>query len=156
MVAIVWVSHRTSITLAHKNLMPKGPVGNLLHIAAFGCLAYFLSRALDQGGESAGLGSPTGRAAFLIAALFGLSDEVHQFFVPGRLCSLFDAFLDAAGAAFALVLPWLPGGARPKSALSAGVVIAIAIAAALMTGYWRPPADDALERALFALGFSRS
>jgi hypothetical protein len=156
MVAIVLVSSRSSITIGRRNLMPKGPVGNLLHIAAFACLGYFLSRALDPRGASAGLAARAGKGALLIAALFGVSDEIHQFFVPGRLCSLFDVFLDAAGATFALVLPRLAGGPRRRSVLPAAGLLTIAIAVALTTGYWRPPGDDAIESALSALGFSRS
>ena len=93
--------------------------------------------------------------ALLFTALFGIADEIHQYFVPGRLCSLFDALLDTCGAAFVLVLPWVSGGSRPKSPAPAVVLIAAAVVIALITGYWRPPADDAIERALAALGFDR-
>jgi VanZ family protein len=45
--------------------------------------------------------------AFLIAVLYGLSDEFHQSFVPGRDPSLSDWALDALGAATALaVIAW--------------------------------------------------
>ncbi|MDR1908536.1 MAG: VanZ family protein [Spirochaetaceae bacterium] len=36
---------------------------------------------------------------FLLAAAYGIIDEVHQSFVPGRNCSLRDWFADVAGAA---------------------------------------------------------
>ncbi|ODS42241.1 MAG: hypothetical protein MSIBF_02580 [Candidatus Altiarchaeales archaeon IMC4] len=36
--------------------------------------------------------------AVLIAALYGISDEVHQFFVPGRCMSIYDVLADWAGA----------------------------------------------------------
>lgn len=44
--------------------------------------------------------------AFLIAAVYAVSDEFHQSFVPGRDPSALDLLLDAAGAAFALWLVW--------------------------------------------------
>jgi len=34
---------------------------------------------------------------FLFTALYGLSDEAHQLFVPGRSATFLDLFVDAAG-----------------------------------------------------------
>ena len=46
--------------------------------------------------------------AFICVALYGLSDELHQLFVPGREFSLFDLLADAVGAAFGiLIAAWL-------------------------------------------------
>jgi VanZ family protein len=36
-------------------------------------------------------------AAQPLKELFGISDEVHQFFIPGRTASAFDLGLDVAG-----------------------------------------------------------
>ncbi len=42
----------------------------------------------------------TGRAylAVLLASLYGVSDEVHQAYVPGRSADLFDWVADTVGA----------------------------------------------------------
>jgi len=37
-------------------------------------------------------------AASLLACIYGISDEIHQFFVPGRYASLGDVVADAVGA----------------------------------------------------------
>jgi VanZ family protein len=42
--------------------------------------------------------------AVLISAAYGIADELHQSFVPGRECSLFDWVTDAAGATIAVLL----------------------------------------------------
>jgi VanZ family protein len=34
----------------------------------------------------------------LIASLYGMIDEIHQFFVPGRDCNIWDWIADALGA----------------------------------------------------------
>jgi VanZ family protein len=41
--------------------------------------------------------------AILFAVLFGISDEVHQLFVPGRTFSFLDICADIAGALLVLV-----------------------------------------------------
>ena len=50
-------------------------------------------------------------AAFVISALYAVSDEVHQYFVPGRSCMLSDVLLDSAGSLVgvfaAALLAWL-------------------------------------------------
>lgn len=45
-------------------------------------------------------------AAFVIAVLYGVSDEVHQAFVPGRTPDGADVAADAVGAALALLGAW--------------------------------------------------
>ena len=41
--------------------------------------------------------------AFIISALFGMSDEIHQLFVPGRFCTISDIGFDSLGALAAQV-----------------------------------------------------
>jgi len=42
--------------------------------------------------------------AITTAVLYGILDELHQLFVPGRACSLGDVFVDAVGITFAFML----------------------------------------------------
>lgn len=39
-----------------------------------------------------------------IGYLFGASDELHQYFIPGRSCDFFDWCADAGGVSLSLVL----------------------------------------------------
>lgn len=67
------------------------------HLGAYGVLAVLLCW---------GLGGARIQAMWLglgIAVLYGVSDEFHQSFVPGRDASLIDIGWDALGAATALV-----------------------------------------------------
>jgi hypothetical protein len=153
MAAIFWMSAGTSLTVAGRTFRPRGAVGNLGHVVLFGCLGHLLARALDRDGRSAGLRAPRGAAALAITVAFGISDEIHQFFTPGRVPSAFDVVLDGAGAVVALTLPWLRGPGRPRSWMPAAACFAAAVALSFLTGPWRPPGDRAIEAVLTAVGF---
>ena len=44
-----------------------------------------------------------GGAAFAVAVLYGVTDELHQTFVPGRVASEADLVVDAMGALLGVV-----------------------------------------------------
>ncbi len=69
------------------------------HFTVYAVLAVLWERASAY----AGVRQAT-RWAFIIAVLYGVSDEFHQSFVPGRTPDILDIATDAAGAAFGL---WL-------------------------------------------------
>ena len=80
---------------------PGPPPGGLsdkgAHFLAFGALGAALVRALAEGRPR----EMTMRRvvlAFVLGTLYGLSDELHQRFVPNRSPELFDLFADACGA----------------------------------------------------------
>jgi VanZ family protein len=70
------------------------------HVAEFAVLGALLARALA---------SP--RLAAAIGALYAVSDEVHQAFVPGRMGSPFDVAIDGLGVLAGVVL-WERARAR--------------------------------------------
>ncbi len=37
-----------------------------------------------------------------LSIAFGIGDEIHQYFIPGRHCSIHDVFSDAVGSVLAL------------------------------------------------------
>jgi VanZ family protein len=37
----------------------------------------------------------------VVSIIYGITDEIHQYFVPGRHCSLYDVFSDTVGAMLA-------------------------------------------------------
>lgn len=42
--------------------------------------------------------------SLLFSCMYAVSDEVHQYFVPGRACRISDMFIDSCGAIFGILL----------------------------------------------------
>lgn len=74
----------------------------LAHVVMYGVLGFLVVRALRHGAD--GVAPVRLLAAWPLLALFGVLDEWHQRFIPGRYPSLTDGVLDAIGAALGL---WL-------------------------------------------------
>jgi branched-subunit amino acid transport protein AzlD len=66
----------------------------LAHLLAYGVLASLIYLALKKSQVSF---HPIS-IPFLIAFLYGVSDELHQYFVPGRDADPFDAVANGVGA----------------------------------------------------------
>ncbi len=43
-------------------------------------------------------------SAFVFCVLYSTSDEIHQYFVPGRACRLFDVLIDSTGSLLAVAI----------------------------------------------------
>jgi VanZ family protein len=73
----------------------------IAHLGAFGLLAGLVFNGLRQSGRPW-----TSGGLFLIpvlfVALYGASDELHQYFVPTRSCDVLDWLADVTGALVAV------------------------------------------------------
>ena len=69
----------------------------VLHIACYFGLALVTLRALAHGTWK-GVTGGAAIAAWLVATLYGVTDEWHQVYVPGRTSELRDLVNDAVGA----------------------------------------------------------
>jgi VanZ family protein len=79
-----------------------------LHFVGYGGLGVLALRA-TAGGALSGLTAGPASAAWAIAAVYGVTDEYHQRFVPGRTPDAADALADALGAAAAVLTVWAFG-----------------------------------------------
>jgi len=77
----------------------------LAHVIEYAIFALFLYG--PPGEQSQALWRPR-RAVIciLVAAVYSLTDEFHQLFVPGRHASLLDCGLDTMGASLAMLVPY--------------------------------------------------
>lgn len=85
--------------------LPGGTPDWAGHGAGYAVLGALLLRALS-GGRLAGVTPVAVLTAIFGASLYGVTDEWHQSFVPGRSPALGDLTADAAGAALAAVAGW--------------------------------------------------
>jgi VanZ family protein len=86
MLLMFWLSSRSDFP--EPGLLPEWlPIDKLAHLLLFAVLAALLYLA--------GVRAPL---AALVAAAYGLTDEVHQMFVPGRSPDVRDWLADALGA----------------------------------------------------------
>ena len=70
----------------------------IAHVGAYALLAWLAARAFATLALKPSAGWVPWAAA-LFAALYGLSDELHQSFVPGRSAEAWDLVADTIGAA---------------------------------------------------------
>ena len=90
------------------------PIGHTVEFAVLAVLLYRLLTSYPGLGGRYVLGG-----AFVLTVSYGLTDELHQYFVPGRNVSVVDIALDGLGALIGLMLAvqWtnLQGRLRRKS-----------------------------------------
>ena len=97
-----WAMMVLIFVLSSMSELPRVPGGfdvddGVAHAVAYGVLAGGALRRVSV--EAAWL-------AVLLATLYGVTDEVHQRFVPGRTAEVADLIADAVGATAAAGLIW--------------------------------------------------
>jgi VanZ family protein len=99
---LVWAATIFVLSALPGSAYPRTDLPNadkLVHVLIYGTLGALCSRALLRGRQELRL--PSGlslvAAAAALAALYGVSDEIHQLFVVGRSADWRDVAADAAG-----------------------------------------------------------
>lgn len=92
--AIYWISSRPEPPLS-SDLFPN--IDKIAHAVLYGGLACVVSLGLRR---SDNLVTPATQFAvpLFFASFYGLTDEIHQIFVPSRSFDIFDLLADTAGA----------------------------------------------------------
>jgi VanZ family protein len=76
----------------------------LIHMAIYFIFAGLLYRALRFEGTSPAMRSRAAVVTIAIIALYGMTDEYHQHFVPGRSMDVYDWVADVAGGLLCVVV----------------------------------------------------
>ena len=91
--------------------LPGGVSPTSGHSIGYALLGALLLRALARGRVS-GVTWRRAAAAVLLASLYGISDEWHQSFVPGRSPNRFDLLVDFLGATLGVTVCGVAARAR--------------------------------------------
>lgn len=101
--ALLWAA--AIFTLSSMSRPPGPPLvhglDKLAHFTAYLVLSLLTARALGARGLRA---RSAARLGLLLAALYGVSDEWHQHFVPGRSVDALDLLADVLGACAGVAL----------------------------------------------------
>lgn len=103
--AIAWASFIFFLSSQPSLPSPANLNDKQAHAVAYGVLACLSLMGLT-GWRWRSIAGASLLVAFMAAVLFGISDEIHQAFVPGRSPDVADVAADAAGAALALAAAW--------------------------------------------------
>lgn len=74
------------------------------HVIEYGLLAALVARAVTK--ASYRLSGNHAAVSFAIAAGYGVTDELHQFFVPNRYPGMDDIVRDTVGAIMGITMIW--------------------------------------------------
>jgi VanZ family protein len=99
--------------------LPPGLTDKPTHSIAYTVLGVLFVRAL-AGGLPARLTLSTALLGVALTTAYGLTDEIHQMFVPGRYADWRDLVADAIGGATGAAVCWLWGIISPAPSKTAG------------------------------------
>jgi VanZ family protein len=77
------------------------------HFIAYFLLSVMLDFALSFQKKKPWLSKYSNFFTFIIVAFYGILDEIHQSFIPGRSCDIHDWYADISGAFLGMALAFL-------------------------------------------------
>lgn len=93
MIVIFFLSSRSTTGIFSDDQFSRLIIFKSLHLIEYAILSFFLFLANRKVGRTV-----------TIAYLYAISDELHQFLVPGRTCQLTDTFFDLIGIVIGLFI----------------------------------------------------
>ncbi|RUM39020.1 MAG: teicoplanin resistance protein VanZ [Desulfobulbus sp.] len=102
---IFFLSQQSGTTLAIPQIYG---LDKCLHMLAYGTLAATVIYAVPAHAFHNRNPWKTRMLILLFCVFYGMTDEFHQSFIPGRDVSFFDLLADAAGAGIVLLLEQMP------------------------------------------------
>jgi len=96
----VFIFYFSSLVLEEVAVGVKSWMSIVYHISVFFFFSLFLFISLIKGKKN----SKLFLFGILILLSYGIIDEIHQFFVPGRFCTVIDVFFDLIGISFAFMI----------------------------------------------------
>jgi VanZ family protein len=107
--ALIFAASSRSDTSAVPSAIPD----KVMHVAVYAVLGALILRAV-AGGRRTGVTWSVVLVSILAATLYGITDEWHQSFVPGRTPDARDVLADLAGASAGAIAGLLAARLRPS------------------------------------------
>jgi VanZ family protein len=98
-----WLLLFTLTTLPTKSMPAIGVSDKIEHLLAYFVLSFLLFLTLLFQKQSLFLKKYALLFTFIIVFFYGVVDEVHQLFIPGRSCELFDFTADIIGGVLGIL-----------------------------------------------------
>jgi len=86
----------SSLEKAPLEIMPIWNIDKVVHLTEYAVFGMLLMLAFSGSRAVKFIQRPNFRS-LLLGTLYGLSDEIHQYYVPGRICSVYDFTADVLG-----------------------------------------------------------
>ena len=101
--AVYWLMLIVGTSLPLNRLPTIGLSDKISHLLAYFGLSVLLNLTLIYQRKSKFLFDKAGWVAILICLVYGVVDELHQMFVPGRLADTLDWLADSTGTIFGVL-----------------------------------------------------
>jgi len=95
---LYWIILFVATTLPAQQLPKTGVSDKIEHFLGYFLLTFLLSNTLFFQNKNKTFKKSPILVALLIVAFYGMVDEVHQYFIPGRFCDFYDWTADVTGA----------------------------------------------------------
>jgi len=102
------------VSSLHNPPLPAGVSDKPAHAFGYLGFGFVIARALARGLPPR-ITLRQALVGLVIASLYAISDEVHQYFVPGRTADVADWYADSIGSAIALLACWAWDIISPRS-----------------------------------------
>lgn len=96
--AVYWVVLLAATSFPTDRIPSLGVSDKIKHFGAYLVLAALLNLALMFQNKWENIKDKAAPAAVVIATLYGILDEIHQIFIPGRSAEFLDFIADMIGA----------------------------------------------------------
>lgn len=87
-----------SLNLEEFSVIFTTPIRKLAHFSEFALLGMLSYLNIIEYTSKRTIG-----LSIILSFIYSITDEVHQYFVPGRYCSIIDIFIDACGAIVGII-----------------------------------------------------
>jgi VanZ family protein len=87
----------------------------LIHFTLYVIFAFTVHRAVRNQTQFPLVARHHYLFVLIIVSLYGVSDELHQWFVPNRVCSLYDWIADTVGALVVILFDFVMRKIRPAA-----------------------------------------